>query len=61
MITPREVILNQLKEIFKSETELDLWLSTPNKHFHNRTPADCLNGGDYSIFYDLLDQNLNLF
>jgi len=56
MKTHREVILDELSKTFKTQSELDSFLSTPNKLFHYRSPGDCLNGADYSIFYDIFER-----
>ena len=60
MKSEKEIILEELLTIFKSNQELDFFLSTPNKLFHGRAPADCLNHYDYSVFYDLLNRNVNV-
>ena len=57
-MTQKEIILEELLKIFKTTKELHYFLLTPNKLFHRRAPADCLNHCDYSVFYDLLNRNI---
>jgi hypothetical protein len=58
MKSQKEVILEELLNIFVTTKELDYFLSTPNKQFHGRAPADCLRNHDFSVFYDLLNRNV---
>ena len=37
-----------------TDTDLDTWLSLPNKQFRNRTPIDMLQQGEYEYFYAIL-------
>ena len=36
------------------DTDLDTWLSLPNKQFRNRAPIDMLQQGEYEYFYSIL-------
>lgn len=38
-------------------TDLDTWLSLPNKQFRNRAPIDMLQQGEYEYFYSILGVN----
>jgi hypothetical protein len=40
-----------------TDTDLDTWLSLPNKQFRNRTPIDMLQQGEYEYFYSILGVN----
>jgi hypothetical protein len=37
-----------------TDTDLDAWLSLPNKQFRNRAPIDMLQQGEYEYFYSVL-------
>lgn len=37
-----------------TDTDLDTWLSLPNKQFRNRAPIDMLQQGEYEYFYAIL-------
>lgn len=50
----QQKIYNQLKESIGSE--LDLWLSIPNKSFRNRPPLELLLQNDFAYFYSFITQ-----
>jgi hypothetical protein len=40
-----------------TDTDLDTWLSLPNKQFRDRAPIDMLQQGEYEYFYSILGVN----
>ena len=40
-----------------ADTDLDTWMSLPNKQFRNRAPIDMLQQGEYEYFYSVLGVN----
>ena len=48
-------ILEALKKQFGND--LDLWMSTPNRQFRNRTPLDLLMSGSYDYFSQFVIQS----
>jgi hypothetical protein len=40
-----------------ADTDLDTWLSLPNKQFRNSAPIDMLQQGEYEYFYSVLGVN----
>ena len=40
-----------------TDTDLDTWLSLPNKQFRDRAPIDMLLQGEYEYFYSVLGVN----
>lgn len=48
-------ILEALKDY--SGSELDLFLSTPNKYFRGRTPLEMLLNEEYTYFYPFINNS----
>jgi hypothetical protein len=43
-------IVSKVRSFLESDTQLDLWMSTPNKTFRNMAPIDVLKSGNFDYF-----------
>jgi len=43
-------ILNKVRNSLESDSQFDLWMSTPNKSFRNMSPIDVLKAGNFDYF-----------
>lgn len=43
-------ILKKVRDSLESDSQFDLWMSTPNKSFRNMAPIDVLLAGNFDYF-----------
>ena len=43
-------IVSKVRSFLESDSQLDLWMSTPNKMFRNMAPIDVLRSGNFDYF-----------